>query len=495
MPLGASRRRCAAVLRPEQRREQPSALRWIAFEFPHAAEVRVEFLRLSSPTPWHDCQMVRVALGVALVGLLVGCGNAQPTERWFVLTEPYEPRGDFEASVLVRVDPQTLQPLRSRGLRLGDYVTSRVVSRDRRTLAFGGANDGELLFVDLSHPRVVRRLRVAPLVGGVGDSVDVIGWPRRARLLAVATPNTAWSAPHPSRLLLVDPEQRRVLRRTPLRDGMIASVSLRDGTVALLGAVKRFPTLLALRPDGSTWATRLHRLDLGGHDGVTLGGGYYPPDRMPALATDGKRLFVVASDRPVAEILPRTRVVRYHRVPLRRRYLSHPPAVEPGSGGVNLRFATSAAFLGNGQLAIGGADELPSWVRGYGAGHRLLDRLLQIVDTRRWRPVRAVPATSCEATDGVTLCHAVTSGFAPDGKGARGASLVAYDMHWHRLYEKRSSELWWEMTAGRLLAGGADGSRMTELDPATGDLLRKIKPAPLANDMWPFDLIRWTPPH
>jgi hypothetical protein len=117
------------------------------------------------------------------------------------------------------------------------------------------------------------------------------------------------------------------------------------------------------------------------------------------------------------------------------------------------------------------------------------------VNTRSWQRVRTVPATSCETTHRVTLCHAVTSGFAPDGKGARGASLVAYDTHWHRLYEKQSSQLWWDVTAGRLLAGAADGSRMTELDPVTGHLLRKIKPAPLARDMWPFDLIRWTPPH
>lgn len=447
-------------------------------------------------TRWHDCGMVRVAIGVVLVGLLVGCGNARPTERWFVLTERYEPRGDFEASVLIRVDSQTLQPLERRSLSLGDYVTSRVLSRDGRTLAFGGANDGELLFVDLSHPRVVRRMTVAsPAGNGIGESVDVIGWPRRARLLAVATPDTAWWAPHPSRLLLVDPEQRRVLRRTPLPGGMIASASLRDGTVALLGAIKRFPTLLVLRPDGSTWATQLRLLDLGGRDGVTLGGVYYPPERIPALATEGERLFVVASDRPIAEILPRTREVRYHRVALPRRYLSHPPAVEPGSGGVNLRFATSAAFLGNDQLAIGGYDEQPSRVRGFGAGHRFLDRPLQLVNTRSWQRVRTVPATSCQAKYGVTLCHAVTSGFAPDGKGARGPSLIAYDTHWHRLYQKQSSQMWWDVTAGRLLVGAADGSRIGELDPATGHLLRKIKPAPLADDMWPLDLIRWTPPH
>jgi hypothetical protein len=60
---------------------------------------------------------------------------------------------------------------------------------------------------------------------------------------------------------------------------------------------------------------------------------------------------------------------------------------------------------------------------------------------------------------------------------------------------KRSSQLWWGVTAGRLFAGAADGTRLVELDPRTGRVRRKIRPAPVANQMWPLDLMRWTPPH
>jgi hypothetical protein len=294
---------------------------------------------------------------------------------------------------------------------------------------------------------------------------------------------------------VVDPSRRRVVRQTPLQGSVLASVSVRDGTTALLAVRGRFPRLVAVRPDGSTWSRALRRLDLRGREHVRLGGISYRAIREPALASDGRgRVFVVASDRPIAEIRLRRQDVRYHSVALPHRYLSYPPPTTPGSGGVQLRFATSAAWLGHGQLAIGGLDELPGWIRGFGAGHRSPQRVLQIVDTRSWRRTRGIRASSCRQTGGVTLCSAASGGFPPDVKGVRGPSLVAYDTRWHRLYEKRSPQLWWNVTAGRLVAGSADGQRISELDPATGRVTRKIKPAPSANEMCPLDLFTWRPP-
>jgi hypothetical protein len=99
----------------------------------------------------------------------------------------------------------------------------------------------------------------------------------------------------------------------------------------------------------------------------------------------------------------------------------------------------------------------------------------------------------CRRLLSVTLCNAAVDGFPPDGQGMRGPSLVAYDLRWHRLYQKRTAQLWWYVAADRLLAGSADGRAMSELDPTTGHVIRRIKPGPLANDMWPFDLFSWTP--
>jgi hypothetical protein len=435
------------------------------------------------------------AVAVVLVGLLAaGCGEARHTARMqlFGLQDVYYPRGHFEGSALVRVNPTTLQPL-GHQLRLGDAVTSRSLSPDGRTLALGGYS-GELLLVDLSKPRRARRMLLVRGHREAGVEVDVVAWPRRARLIAVATVLGAWSQPHPSQLLVVDPYSDRVVRRESLRGSLLASVAVRNGTSALLVTRGRLPRLVVVGADGSSWSERLDRLDLAGSDGVRLGGDVYRPTRVPALASDGRdRVFVVASERPIAEVRLRSRELRYHRVPLARVYLSNPPATTPGSAGPELRLATGATWLGRGQLAVGGFDELPSWVHGFGAGIRERQRALEIVDTGSWRRRRPIRASGCERLGEVILCSAVVRGLPPDGKGVRGPSLVAYDARWRRLYEKRSSQLWWGVTAGRLFAGAADGSRLFELDPRTGRVLRKIRPAPLADQMWPLDLIRWTP--
>ena len=272
-------------------------------------------------------------------------------------------------------------------------------------------------------------------------------------------------------------------------------MSLLDGTTALLIANARFPTVVIVRPDGSIWRKHLRRLGLGGRDGVRLRGVYYKPERDPALATDGhERIFIVVSDRPIAEVRPHSNRVTYHLVHLSHRYLSSPPPSEPGTGGVHLRFSASATWLDNDQLAIGGLDELPGRLP-VGIGHGDRQRALEIVDTRPWKRTKTIPAFYCRRVPSVTLCAAATGGFPPDGKGTRGPSLVAYDPQWRPVYDKRSPQLWWSVTGGRLLAGSADGRTISELDPESGHVIRRIRPAPLANDMWPLDLISWTPAH
>lgn len=220
----------------------------------------------------------------------------------------------------------------------------------------------------------------------------------------------------------------------------------------------------------------------------------YKPWRDPALATDGReRIFVAVSDRPIAEVGLRTREVHYRNVRTSHRHLSSPPPVGPGSGGVQLRFAPSAMWLGAEQLAVGGFDELPGRLRNSRVGHRSPERALQIVDTRTWRHIKAIQATWCFRLQNLTPCNGASDGFPPDGKGSRGPGLVTYDRNWRRLYVKRSPQFFWHVAAGRLLAGSADGRRLSQIDPATGEPIRKIQPATSANDMWPLDLIAWAP--
>jgi hypothetical protein len=427
--------------------------------------------------------MLRAGAAMCLLAgaFAAGCGGSRPAPRVFALADVYYPRGDFEGAALVRVNPRTLQPLRGSMLRLGDGVTSRVRSPDGHTLAFGGYNFGEIIFIDLAHPTRVRRLTpVRRSNGYTGVDVEVEAWPSRSRLIAVATVAGPWWAANPSSVLVIDPARGRVVRRTPLHGGAWPSVSVADGTTALLVNRGRIPRVVVVEPNGSTWSVRLSRIDLLGGKRVRVGGTSFAPTRVAGIASDGhSRVFVVAADRPIAEIDLSRHELRYHTVALPHRYLTYPPPMEPGSGGVHLTFFTSATWLGDDQLGVGGYDELPALIRGFGAGHRDAERVLQVVDTRSWRLARVVRASDCAQTHNLTLCH--------PGQGG----LVAYDQHWRRLYVKASRELWWGVTEGRLFAGAPDGSRISELAPATGHVLRKIRPSPLSNQIFPPDLLTW----
>lgn len=435
----------------------------------------------------------RLAAILLALAATTGCAGSRHEARLFALADVYSAHGDFEASALRRLDPVTLHALGRPGLRFGDAVVTRVASPDGRTLAFGGYNFGQVFYVDTSDPTKAQRQAIVPRRAvDDGVEIDVESWPRPDRLIAVATVTGAWSRPHPSQLIVIDPQSRRVVRRTSLNGNVAASVDAGRGTTALLVEKGRYPRVTLVGPTGSTWTTELRRVGLGGTDGVHLGGAYYPPSREPALATTGHgRLFVVAPSRPLAEILVPKRQVRYHTVELTRRYLSYPPPMTPGSGGVKLRFAATAVWLGHDRLAIGGFDELPGWVRGFGVGHRNAERFLQIVDTQRWRVSRSAPVGSCQRWRRLLLCSARNDGYPPDGKGSRGTSLLVYDDHWRRLYVKGPPELWWELTAGRLFAGSPEGTGISELDPKTGRTIRKISPSPLANQTWPLDLVAW----
>jgi hypothetical protein len=432
---------------------------------------------------------VRRVLATLGLGLAVaGCGGtSRPSERpLFGLAERC---GQVECSnILVRVDPRTIQPRRPR-LRLPDYATTHVFSPDGRTLALGSAGESAIYYVDTVHPRRLRRQTVVP--GGM--EVEVEAWPSASRLVAVATVTGTWWAPHPSQLLLVDPQDGRVIRRTLLHASVSQAIAGGGGRVALL-VERSHPRLVVVEPDGSAWSRVLGRIGLGGRDGTHVSGRYYRPRREAGLAADGQgRVFVAASDRPLAEIDLRTRRVRYHDIELPRRYLSYPPPFVPGSVAPSLRFGTSATWLGRNELAIGGFDNLPASVPGGQIGQREPQRMLQIVDTRRWQRVRSIRAAGCSPVAGIVLCAAATGGLPPDGKGKRGPSLVAYDAGWRRLYEKRSSQLWWGLTGGRLFAGSAEGTRIWELDPRTGVRIRRIRPSPVANEMWPLELFRSRP--
>ncbi len=405
------------------------------------------------------------------------CVSSAP-EAMLAVTGVYYPRGSFDGSGLLHVNPKTLRPLQRNPLRLGDAIGTQVPSPAGDRIALGGINMGEILFADRSLRHLSRLTLVRHWQRLDTVQVDVEAWPLRSRLIAVATLHMApWWASKPSLLFVVDPVSRRVVRRLPLHGSVEAAVAARNGTTALVVAHGRDTRIVVVTPHGSVWSRALRGLDLRSGSVVRVDGTSYAPQREPVLATDGgDRVFVVAADRPIGELRLRERELRYHRVALPRRYLSYPPAEPPGSGGVKLSFGASATWLGHGMLAISGADELPVAHPGEpsGAYVRYAARKLEIVDTRTWRRARTIPASKCEPDGGVMLCNETVTGLPPRGKGARGPSLIAYDAAWRPLWAKRSTQLGWEVTAGRLLVWPFTGSRTSELNPATGLVLHRV---------------------
>jgi hypothetical protein len=414
---------------------------------------------------------------VATVFVVAGCssGSSIPTHRLigfdFVTNDV---QGWTE---LVTLDPHTLRR-HGRLLRFDDAVTADQdsaatspvgqLSPDRKTLAVGGSS-GRILLVDPARLRRIGPIRLPP----GNDVVDVDSWPRGDRLLVVYGRFSIHSTRGDS-LAVVNPVDRTVVRRVRLHGFVDHAEKLRDGGLVLTVDPVRAGRPARLMIVSVTGGLRSVRLDAD----------------APWVATDlVGRAFAVADGWPIEEVDLRTLHIRRHRVALTTssRGLPQPPPFVPGSTEPRATRQRTVDWLGHGLLGIsGGLDRV---VR---TGARLAEQhtpyRYQVVDTRTWRTVRTFALTSCEGRFGLYLCSSAVGGFAPDGKGSRGSSLVVYDRSWKQLYRKPSPYLWRDEVAGRFLAGSLDGSRMSVLDPRSGRVLRRLG----AMRVWPPDLLDWS---
>lgn len=393
---------------------------------------------------------------------------------------------------LVTLDPKTLRP-HGRILRLSDAITADTdaaatspvgqLSPDRKTLAVGGSS-GRILLLD---PARLRRLGSIRLERGGDEVVDVDAWPRADRLLVVYgrfSVRNAWG----DSVAVVDPAARRVVSRTALHGFVEQADKQHDDSLALLvGGLGRASRVVAVSSEGRLRSFALPRL--APLPGVHVGVRTFVGRRSPAVTTDGRgRVFVVAERAPILEVDLRTGVTRAHGLSLTHRSLGlpEPPGWVPGTSAPELVYGRSATWLGRGLLGVGGGVSRPVRL-GDRIGERFRPYAYQVVDTRTWRTVRTMRVTGCEARFGLYLCSESVGGFPPDSKGSRGSTLLAYDQRWRLLYRKRSRTLWHDEVAGRLLAGAADGSSMSVLEPRTGRVVRRLG----TMRVWPPDLLDW----
>jgi hypothetical protein len=279
------------------------------------------------------------------------------------------------ATELARLDPRTLRPLPGSRLELEGTWPMLAVAADRSTAVLG-SETGELIVVDLVH---LRRLGVVRTdVAGV--SVFGWSWVGPSRLLLIGTVQES-----ATEVLAVDVSTRRVVRRQRL-DGLVQGYTrLPNGLALLVSPANQIgrARLVVSDADAALRTVTLAEINAGFKQlDDPDGSGPRIEQAVPGIAADpaGRRVWVVPGVGPLAEVDLASLAVTYHRLgqsasALQRlaRWWAPPAEAKIISGPVR-----SALWLGDGQLAVTGSD-------GSAKGHHVeIPSGLELIDTATW---------------------------------------------------------------------------------------------------------------
>lgn len=413
------------------------------------------------------CNAVVLSAIVLLAGCSVGGGGESTDQQIFELGEHVTESGPVGNS-LRRVDPATMLP--TRALALGDYVNSRVLSPDGRTMAFGAANDGRILFVDLA----TMTRRSVRITKAQYRSVWVLSWPTRRTLVAASCHDGGKFGCFETRLWRLDPSNPGARRARTVPAVPQAAYDERTKRTFLLVRARR---LLVVEPDG-----RLR--------GVAL------RHAATALAVDSGlgEVIAVGPRAPVAAIDVRTLSVSDHRIrgldPTEREIGRVAPREWTGTVSPHESSYRGIEPFGGGQFLVQIHES--RLTRGDSAVHELWRGAW--LDTRRWHVKPAPNASWLEPEAGLVIVHDRRL----RGRSLAPSRLVAYEPDGdvrYRLDGRKDGLREWNVAAGLIYGGVSDGagSKTRVFDVRTGRLLAKIPPRTLAWDNEP-PAFRWTPP-
>jgi hypothetical protein len=376
-----------------------------------------------------------------------------------------------EWSELVRVDPDSLQPVAGQGVRLSIWgVGSWAFAPDRSRLAIAPhfetrrGTASSLRIVDVA---AMRRELELPLGHGYAH---ILAWLEPDRVLAV------YSGFHPERLELVTvaPSARRVLSRVPLRGDLMSVGRAGDALVLLLSPEHAIGvgTLVVARAGGDVRSVTLDRVWIGNELPDAYAEEPIAKWRRAGLAVDpdGRRAYVFPPGSDAAEIDLRTLEVAYHSLaePVslfgRLRNFFDPAAQAKAIEGPT-RFAR---WLGGGLIALSGTD-YATWRDGE---NRLQMRStpagLMLVDTRTWT-ARTIDRGASGAAFAEGLLLATGTACESEGGRCTGMGLAAYGLDGERrfrLFEGKT--VWvWPGLFGRAYVG-SEGEPMRIVELASG---------------------------
>lgn len=388
-----------------------------------------------------------------MVAVLVVAGGAAPATGFAPLIG-VDARGQ-----LIRLESSSLRPV-SRGLPAPNrFVSDYEFSPSGRYLAVGDEARSRLLMFDVRRWRSLGSVSLPSPYPGRYGGAGPMQWVGPRRLLVM----TGWPWTEQT-AVVIDPRERRVVRRIRWRGLALDSDEVRRGLVLLappsptrLGPAR----LVHVTIGGRVRSVRLDRIEAGQGRGDDGRGRV----RHPALAVDrrGNRAFVVAADRElVAEVDLRSRSVAYHD-------LLEPRAA--AKGGPTESFARSAHWLGAGTLAVSGED-LPASDKPSRA--QPIPHGLRLVDTRTWTSRTIDPEAQTFDVAGRLLL--ARRWYAEQGRPPMG--VAAYDFtgkpRWRRF--AGSNALVWAPGGRRVYVDVGDhGERRTHVvDLSTGRTVRRL---------------------
>lgn len=345
------------------------------------------------------------AATLSLALLLTGSATAGPERPLLGLVE------GPESATLVRVDPNTLRPLRANAVRLG-LVSSWSFSPDRSRLVVstGGRQlrGCPLYSLKFFAARTMRPSSELPLGRG---GIAAFAWLRFDRLLALRY----GCGPSGFSLVVVDPVAGRTLMIEPIEGEVFRVARTATELVALVASRDAIAPsrLLVLDVDGVVRARTLEAIPGGTQHGPEDVESY----TWPGLAVDGQRAFVVSAHGLVADVDLATLAVTYRR-PAGRALSARLKAAEGSS--------RRALWLGDGLLAVSGKDD-EVFARAEG-GLNMRDRPagVSVIDTRSWN-VRVLDSDGDSFVSADGLLYVTRYGWDSSSQKLTAMGVAAYD--------------------------------------------------------------------
>jgi hypothetical protein len=421
--------------------------------------------------------VLAATLGLALVAAATSRSDAHPS-RTAKLEAPatlgiavHETVYTRPQASLAWFDPMTLKALPGRKVPLAGHVGSWAFSADRSRLAIASCWDETasatgIRFANARSMRVLGDLQL-----GQYKCVSALTWLAPRRLLAVARTSSE------SKLLVIDPAVRKVLRRIAIPPYPWAIGHSHDHLVLLYGGDDSFAPsrLLVVDANGNVRSVSVAGVLAGQVVDDSNANDYRVRVVRPGLAVDpGGRAFLVPASGAVAEIDLATLAVSYHDLAhpsLLRRFLNWlTPAAEAKALDGQER---EAAWVGDGKIVVSGSDYTTVEDAKGAPTTNATPAGTMLIDTRSWRAQLLSDGTSGFATSAdVVIAEGGT--FSETDQRSYGPGLEAFSLDGRKLWQLHEGEARWIEPAG-VVGYVHDGNGHAEVvELAIGDVVATL---------------------